>query len=394
MAWVATLNYAGVSGWRLPRMVDTGAPGCSAPGEFSLTGGTSCGQNIIVTPGSPNSSEMGYLNAVLLGNKSSYNTSGGLNPQPTLTNFGPFPTIPSGYNVVWYTSSAGCPNTPADPRNCRDDAYWTGVTDASNSGSAWKYAFGGGEQVGDAKNVEFFAWAVHDGDVGTTPGVVGTLQPRSFDGGLTIGGYYDTAQHITWLKNNNAAAGSIFDDGKFNNDGRMTWNSAMAWVQTLTFGGVAGWRLPTMIDTGQPGCGAQGEFSLTGGTSCGQNVIVTPGTPNNSEMAYLNTVLLGNKSAYNTTGGTNPTPWLATSAPFPTINQGYNVVWYVSSAGCPNTPADPRNCRNDAYWTNLQDASNSGSAWTYVFGEGGQNGDSKNVEFFAWAVHDGDVGTP
>jgi hypothetical protein len=67
-------------------------------------------------------------------------------------------------NVVWYGSSA----CASDLRNCRDDAYWTNLTDASSSGaSAWKFLWGEGEQIGDAKNVEFFAWAVHDGDVGT-----------------------------------------------------------------------------------------------------------------------------------------------------------------------------------------------------------------------------------
>ena len=213
-----------------------------------------------------------------------------------------------------------------------------------------------------------------------------TLQPRYLDAGHTnLFAYYDTAQNITWLANSTAGAGSAYDDGKFNNDGRMTWYSANAWAAGLSYGGVGGWRLPHMIDVGGPGC----RFSMTGGTSCGQNVINTPGTPNASEMDFLSVVVLGNKPAFNSSGGLNPGPWLRNAGPF-TIHQDYNVVWY----GSPDCGSDQRNCRDDAYWFDLPDAASPSNAWKYLFGEGEQIGDQLNVEYFAWAVHDGDVGYP
>jgi hypothetical protein len=222
------------------------------------------------------------------------------------------------------------------------------------------------------------------------------LQPRDLDGNPgTTEAYYDPALNITWLQNTNAGAASAYDNGKFNNDGRMTWNNAVAWAASLSFpapGAGSGWRLPTMIDTGQPGCGAQGEFSLTGGTSCGQNVFTTPAAPTNySEMAHIFQVTLGNSPAYNTSGGINPSPWLRNIGPFSAIYQFYNAVNYATP-DCNGAWGDSRDCRDDAYWTDLPDASRDGFAWKFLFGEGEQIGDAKNVEFFAWAVHDGDVG--
>jgi hypothetical protein len=66
------------------------------------------------------------------------------------------------------------------------------------------------------------------------------------------------------------------------------------------------------------------------------NVITTPGARNYSEMAHMFQVTLGNVPAFNTSGGA--------------------------------------------------------SAWKFLMGEGEQIGDTRYVEFFAWAVHDGDVG--
>ena len=217
------------------------------------------------------------------------------------------------------------------------------------------------------------------------------LQARYLDPGKsTVFAYYDPALNITWLQNANAGSGSAFDDGRFANDGRMTWDSAQAWAASLSYGAPgagSGWRMPKIDNTGGLSC----VFSMTGGTACGQNVVTTPGARNYSEMAHMFQVTLGNSPAFNGSGGLNPGPWLRSSGPFTTLQQGYNVVWY----GSPSCDADRRNCRDDAYWTNQTDTSSGGvSAWKFLMGEGEQIGDAKNVEFFAWAVHDGDVGYP
>jgi hypothetical protein len=70
---------------------------------------------------------------------------------------------------------------------------------------------------------------------------------------------YDNVLNVTWLRNANAGAGSIYDNAGVDQfgtattttDGRMTWFNAVAWANSLngsaTVGGTTGWRLPTMI---------------------------------------------------------------------------------------------------------------------------------------------------
>ena len=65
---------------------------------------------------------------------------------------------------------------------------------------------------------------------------------------------YDTDLNITWLRDWNAS-------------GHVTWDAAMAWASTLVVGSYGGWRLPTMVDTGAPGCDYSND-----GTDCGYNV--------------------------------------------------------------------------------------------------------------------------
>ena len=117
------------------------------------------------------------------------------------------------------------------------------------------------------------------------------LVGRAINGGAVPGSsaaavfLYDTDLNITWLRNANAGAGSSFDDGFSPTDGLMTWANANNWANTLTVGSYSGWRLPTMVDTGAPGC----DFSYSGGTDCGYNVQTAT-----SEMAHLYYVSLGN----------------------------------------------------------------------------------------------------
>ncbi len=68
-------------------------------------------------------------------------------------------------------------------------------------------------------------------------------------GGLAV---YDTDRNITWLANANAAAGSIYDDF-MSGDGRMSWDNAVAWVNSLSVGGYSDWRLPRTL-LNDPSC--------------------------------------------------------------------------------------------------------------------------------------------
>jgi len=121
----------------------------------------------------------------------------------------------------------------------------------------------------------------------------------------------DTSTNLLWLKDANYAAGlsagqinTIISDvgavaghtlttADFAGSGLMTWWGAMAWAQDLTFAGSDDWRLPTMTDTGAPGCAAIAFM----GTDCGYNVDLATG-----ELARLWYASLGNTAFYDTSG--------------------------------------------------------------------------------------------
>ena len=104
-----------------------------------------------------------------------------------------------------------------------------------------------------------------------------TLQPRDLDKNGQIDAFYDTDLDITWLRNANV-------------NGQMTWGAANAWAANLVIGAYSDWRLPTMVDTGAPGCDWSGG---AGGTDCGYNM---PSAAAKVEFAHLYFVTLGNKA--------------------------------------------------------------------------------------------------
>ena len=69
-----------------------------------------------------------------------------------------------------------------------------------------------------------------------THAVVLPLESRL--GGLA---YYDPNLNITWLADANYAQSNSYDS-----DGLMSWEAATTWANTLMFGGITGWRLPTI----------------------------------------------------------------------------------------------------------------------------------------------------
>jgi len=105
--------------------------------------------------------------------------------------------------------------------------------------------------------------------------ITGTAQATLID--RTGGLIYDDVLDITWLQDANYAQTSGYDT-----DGQMTWDNAFAWADGLSYGGYDDWRLPTMIDTGTPGCNAANS-----GTDCGYNVQTESGGTVFSEMAYM-----------------------------------------------------------------------------------------------------------
>ena len=139
----------------------------------------------------------------------------------------------------------------------------------------------------------------------------------------------------------------------------MTWTNANAWADGLTLGGYTEWRLPTTTDTGTSGC----NYSTTGGTDCGYNVSTA-----SSEMAHMFYTTLGNLAYYSTSGVSNQPGWgLSNTGPFSNVQSGY-------------------------YWSATEYAWDTNNAWGFSIGNGYQFSITKTYNYYAWAVHDGDVG--
>lgn len=159
MSWYTAMDVVqkysigGVSGWRLPKFVDLGTPGCN----YS-SGGTDCGGNV-----DPASSELAHMYYVTLGNKASVST-----------------VMPDGYTAVISGFSNGGPfsaielSTTTEGRHTTYPNWWTGTEYPTLSIAAVYFSgFGGDQTIMDKGefNMSIRAWAVHDGDVGTVMSV-------------------------------------------------------------------------------------------------------------------------------------------------------------------------------------------------------------------------------
>jgi len=188
----------------------------------------------------------------------------------------------------------------------------------------------------------------------------------------------DTSTGLLWLKDANLAAtltaaqvGAIIADvgtisghaltaSDFPGGGRMTWWGAMAWAQDLVYAGFSDWRLPSVTDTGNPGCDA----IAFDGTDCGYNVDLATG-----ELARLWYASLGNTGFYDTSG--TPTGCNA-SFPYCFTNTG------------PFLNAQPPDIF--LYWTSTEFAPRDLSAWYFNADFGLQYAVVKEETTYGWAV--------
>lgn len=180
-------------------------------------------------------------------------------------------------------------------------------------------------------------------------------------GGTDYQAYYDTGLNITWLADANLAATDSFGVSGINPDGTMGWNVAQSWIGAMNsanYLGYSTWRLPTVIDTGTPGCNYANS-----GTDCGYNVDTSTG-----EMPYLFYNELGN-IAYTDTAGNSPQPGYGLNNTGPFINLQENLYW--SGTEYQPSPAD--------------------IAWNFSFWYGYQISYYKGHPLFAIAVLPGDV---
>jgi hypothetical protein len=185
---------------------------------------------------------------------------------------------------------------------------------------------------------------------------------------------YDDVLKITWLQDANYAKTSGHDA-----DGRMSWANAKNWADNLVYGGFSDWRLPTILDTGAPGC----DFANSG-TDCGYNVQTYDSGTNTvySELAYMYYVNLGLKASVNP-DGTARSDWgifgNGTCNGTDCNTFGQNDVGLI------------KNLQSGAYWSGTEFAPKSNDAWGFSTIFGTQSFDFKVIEVFAWAVRPGDV---
>jgi hypothetical protein len=159
-SWVAGLVYhdsvrnVDHSDWRLPMMIDTGAPG-----EQCTNSGTDCGYNVQTYDGVTGKvySEMAHMYYNNLGLKGTFSPSGSYQPD-----FGIF-----GNGT--YNGSSFAPhgqNNVGLVRNLQAYIYWSSLEYAPDTSLAWNFFMNVGTQRSDLKNAHYFyAWAVRDGDV-------------------------------------------------------------------------------------------------------------------------------------------------------------------------------------------------------------------------------------
>jgi len=175
---------------------------------------------------------------------------------------------------------------------------------------------------------------------------------------------YDTTLNVTWLRNANAGAGTIYDDAYSATDGKMTWASAAAWAANLTTGSgtsaVSDWRLPTMtVANPNP------TYSGDGSTDSGLNV---PG--GSSEMASLFFNTLGNKSFEDTSGMSQGGYGLTNEGSFQNMLSGF---YWLGTEYIPAT------------------SPNTGTAWYFNTNFGLQGEYPESRQLYALAVRPGDV---
>jgi len=172
---------------------------------------------------------------------------------------------------------------------------------------------------------------------------------------------YDTVQNITWLADMNYAFTSGYAAANvgglgFNQilaDGRMGGDAANAWANNLVYGGLSGWRLPTLNPS---------DASCTGAFEFGSGFNCTGG-----ELSRLFVTDLGNQgnsSVLNQVGDT--------------AEQIANLALFG-------------NVQTSGYWSGTELAPNPGRAWSFRPLSGFQGLGTKDNALYAVAVRPGDA---
>ncbi|TCJ12769.1 PEP-CTERM sorting domain-containing protein [Parasulfuritortus cantonensis] len=173
-----------------------------------------------------------------------------------------------------------------------------------------------------------------------------SLQGRDLDGDISNGfeAYYDTDLDITWLANMNLATTD------------SSWIGAKNLASGLNLYGIAGWRLPMMVDTGLPGC----DYSY-GGTDCGYNIDI-----NSSELAHMFYTTLGNTAYLDQSGSAQPSFGMKNTGPF--HNHSDPIVFWLGNSYPSGT-----------------------DAFAWAFDSSGAQYGTNAMGAAIWVVHSGDI---
>lgn len=153
------------------------------------------------------------------------------------------------------------------------------------------------------------------------------LVGRDLDGNSSNGfeAYFDKALNVTWLANGNYALSVGVGDR-----GVMYSSEARAWAESVTVHGISGWRLPQVIDTGSVGC----DWSFAG-PECGYNIAT-----DQSELAHMFHVTLGNASRYDSMGVLQPASLSLNWGPFgPIGDPSFGHQYHAMSNRVPDPEA-------------------------------------------------------
>jgi len=199
---------------------------------------------------------------------------------------------------------------------------------------------------------------------------------------------FDSATNLTWISSATLAAGSPFDDGAVSSDGKLTFESASAWVDQLSIAHpssgtvIADWRLPRVPDAAAT-CGS----SLESAGQCGY-VGASDGA---SELARLVHGSLGNAPRF----------VAANSGPFGQIPIGF--AWLAQRYPSPDYLPNVSSFLTVEGWLVRDPSHDWPPSLAWALGLGGAQGPATVLlsvttpagvyqsEGYAWAVRDGDV---